>query len=269
MSAGQLIAVADDEVMYPSEDAEPVGETSHHYLTARAIFDMLEAFLAGRGHEVSLHANQFWYWERGNPAATRAPDVMVIFGVQQDARDSYMSWRHGDVSPGVIIEVASQRQGPHLLRELRDLYERLGVGEYFVFDPRGLVADEPLTGFRLHGGRYQLIRRSGDGTMTSLSLGVRLRTDGGILRLVNPRTGEPLPTKAELAAKYKAEAESKALHASAVSDQLAITTEELAAKEQELTAKEQELAAKDDVIAQLREQLRRAGQLPAGGGDAE
>lgn len=262
MSAGELTAATaaiDDEYLYPSEDTEPVGETSHHYLTARVIFDMLEEFLAGRGHEVSLHANQFWYWQRGNPAATRAPDVMVIFGVPQAARDSYMSWQHGDVSPGVIIEVASQRQGPHLLRELRDLYERLGVSEYFVFDPRGLASDEPLTGFRLQSGRYHLIRRSGDGTMTSLQLGVRLRPDGGILRLVNPRTGDPLLTRAELAAKYKADAESKALRVSAISDQLAITTEELAAKEQELVAK-------DAAIAKLMDQLRQAGINTAPGG---
>lgn len=287
MSAGELVEpmfhVAVDDDGYPYSDGKPLGESQRHIDAIVFIMQCMRELFADRRHEVSVLTDMFWYWERGNRRAVRAPDLALVFGVPHDPnRLSYKAWEHGDIVPAVIIETASQEQRHLLLGEMHDEYERLGVQEYFVFDGPAEYLPESLTGFRLRNGRYQRVRRADDGSMTSLQLGMRLRPEGDLLRLVNPRTGERFLSKSELADKYKAEAEAVSIRASAISDQLAVTTEELAAKEQELaakeqelaakddaiTAKEQELAAKDDMIAKLMERLRQSGAGPAGGEDA-
>ena len=65
------------------------------------------------------------------------PDVMVAFGVQRRRfGGSYQTWNMGKV-PDFVLEVASTSTWRHDYARKRDLYERLGVWEYFVYDARG------------------------------------------------------------------------------------------------------------------------------------
>ena len=64
------------------------------------------------------------------------PDVMVAFGVQRRRfGGSYQTWNMGKV-PDFVLEVASTNTWRHDYGRKRDVYERLGVREYFVYDAR-------------------------------------------------------------------------------------------------------------------------------------
>ncbi len=66
--------------------------------------------------------------------------------------------------------------------------------EYFLFDPLDEYLKPRLQGFRLTQGYYQPMQLSADGTLHSDELGLILRPEGALLRLVDPTNGEPLPT---------------------------------------------------------------------------
>ena len=64
------------------------------------------------------------------------PDVMVAFGVPSERfRLSYQTWRMGKV-PDFVLEVVSESSWRRDYGSKRELYERLGVAEYFIFDGR-------------------------------------------------------------------------------------------------------------------------------------
>jgi multidrug efflux pump subunit AcrA (membrane-fusion protein) len=87
------------------------------------------------------------------------------------------------------------------------LYARLGVREYFIFDPAYTSLYEPLLAFRLEDGIYEPVTVT-DGRVRSEALGLELVDTGTTLRLFNPETGQFLPTRAEIeAARERAEAE--------------------------------------------------------------
>ena len=65
-----------------------------------------------------------------------APDVFVVFGVPDRARDSYKVSNEGKV-PDFVLEVASKGTYKKDVGSKKDKYERMGVREYCVFDPEG------------------------------------------------------------------------------------------------------------------------------------
>ena len=87
------------------------------------------------------------------------PDVMVAFGVPRERfRLSYQTWRMGKV-PDFVLEVVSKSSVRRDYGSKRELYERLGVAEYFIFDGRVSPGRERLTAYRLNAeGRYDEVR---------------------------------------------------------------------------------------------------------------
>lgn len=76
----------------------------------------------------------------------------------------------------------------------QELYEGLGVREYWLFDPRGEWIEERLRGYRLVGEGYEPIR---DGR--SEPLGLRVQVEGEVLGFYREETGEKLLVPEELA----------------------------------------------------------------------
>ena len=70
--------------------------------------------------------------------------------------------------------------------------------------PHDYILDVPLLGFRLSRRRFRDISVEADGSMFSRELNVRLRPEGRLLRLIDLRTGEPIPTRPERIAFYQA-----------------------------------------------------------------
>src|SRR5262245_14353653 len=96
-----------DELLYPSSDGKPWGESTTHVKTIMLLYQALEDFTRPAGN-VFLAADLFWYFEEGNPSAVMAPDVMVIKGIALRERRSYLAWKEGNIVPSVVFEVASE-----------------------------------------------------------------------------------------------------------------------------------------------------------------
>ncbi len=237
-----------DLVVYPYSDGEPLGESQPHIDAIRVMLDSLDD-LFWEDDSVSVHGNMNWYWRRGDVDSMRAPDAMVIPGVPMDFdRKSYQSWEHGNRAPTLIIETASAKTYRANLAEVKDDYERNRVREYFLFDATPYYLDHPLIGFRLNRKRYQEITPEADGSIVSNELGVRLRPEGRILRFVDRKTREPLPTRKERIEFYKARYEAAEARREA----------ERAKHDAEMAIAEDKLARQKAVARQQAEELRRA-----------
>jgi hypothetical protein len=94
------------------------------------------------------------------------------------------------------------------------IYQKLGVREYFIFDPTSdYIKDSPLIGFRLEDRDYVEMELKGD-HMRSDELGLDLVIVGNTLRLFDPLSGKFLLTPEEEAdARIRAEAEVERLRA--------------------------------------------------------
>ena len=89
-----------------------------------------------------------------------APDIYIAFDVDVAAireTTSYNIWEVGK-PPAFALEVASPSTYQRDLYEKPDIYERIGVGEYWMFDPTGgNLYGQALAGSRLVDGIYEPI----------------------------------------------------------------------------------------------------------------
>ena len=179
-----------EEIEYPTSDGQPMAETTLH---RKVMTDLIEG-LERRFQEapnVWVGGNLFVYFERGNPRAVVAPDVVLVKGVPKWDRPIYKLWEEGE-PPTFVVEVTSDKTRDEDLNDKKGKYLRMGVEEYFLFDPYGDYMDPRLQGYRLERGLYVSIAPEPDGAMSSRTTGLRLEPEGLKLRLVDPATGERL-----------------------------------------------------------------------------
>jgi Uma2 family endonuclease len=230
---GQLVMTAflspSTTLFYPSSDGKPVAETYLHLYALLVTLEVLKQYL--RGRQATVLGNQFLYYAEGFPRLRVAPDVMVIFDVEPGGRDNYKIWEEQQV-PVVVFEMTSKRTKNEDLVEKKMLYERLGIQEYWLFDPKGEWIKTQLQGYRLQGESYQPIT---DGRSEPLQL--KLQVEGQLIGFYREDTGEKLLIPEELA------------------DALA---QERLAKEQAQLAKEQV----QEQVKRLKAQLRSLGIDP-------
>jgi len=79
-------------------------------------------------------ANMLCYYEEGVPSSCFCPDVFIVFGVPNKTRRTFKFWEERK-PPGVIFEVSSRKTRREDLVGKKALYARLGVREYFIYDP--------------------------------------------------------------------------------------------------------------------------------------
>ena len=140
-----------------------------------------------------------------------APDVFVVMGASNHERMSYQLWNEPKV-PDWVLEITSLSTRHEDQGRMRDLYRRVGMTEYWQYDPTGDYLRPPLQALRLVAGEYEELAcvEHGDGTltMTSAVLGLELRVTGRGLRFHDQTTGRALLTYAEsTAARQQAEAD--------------------------------------------------------------
>ncbi len=141
------------EIVYSSSDGEPLAETYDHLIAITTTLLILLQHVEGQ--QATVLANQFLYYAQGFPRLRVAPDVMVILGVPPGGRDNYKTWVEGQV-PAVIFEMTSPSTRSQDEIEKKQLYESIGVTEYWQFDPRGEWIPEKLRGYRLAGAGDQV-----------------------------------------------------------------------------------------------------------------
>jgi Uma2 family endonuclease len=159
--------VTKPEIFYPSSDGAPLAESYDHLYVIMTTLAMLLAHL--KGQQATVLADQFLYYAQGFPRLRVAPDVMVIFDVEPGGRDNYKIWEEGQV-PSVIFEMTSPGTRSKDDVEKKDLYQGLGVTEYWQFDPRGEWIPEQLRGFRLQGDEEPVYVPISDNTSQVLQL---------------------------------------------------------------------------------------------------
>jgi Uma2 family endonuclease len=162
---------------------------------------------------VYVSGNLFIYYDKKNPKKNIAPDVFVVRGAPKGDRRVYYLWEEG-VAPQAVIEISSQHTFKEDVFKKFHTYEKLGVSEYFIFDPTSdYIKDSPLIGFRLEDREYVEMELKDD-RLHSDELGLDLVIAGTTLRLFDPLTGKFLLTPDEEAeARMRAEAEVERLRA--------------------------------------------------------
>ena len=140
------------------------------------------------------------YYEQGNRKASVAPDVFVVFGASNHTRSTYLLWEEPK-APDWVLEVTSRSTRQVDQGKKRDLYARLGIPEYWQYDPTDDYLEPPLQGFVLADGRYDaarpLERVGAVWSAYSPVLGLNLRLDEGALRFHDPTTDAYLLTHQE------------------------------------------------------------------------
>ncbi|UFP95631.1 Uma2 family endonuclease [Gloeobacter morelensis] len=196
-----------EPVTYPSGDGTPVAETFAHLYAILVILEVLRQYLEGQ--QATVLAHQFLYYAPGIPTARVVPDVMVIFGVEPGGRDNYKIWEEGRV-PSVVFEITSAATRAQDQGIKKALYEQLGVGEYWLFDPKGEWLAEPLLGYRLtptlaDPDLPQMVYTPIVGGLSAV-LGLRLVAEGALVNFYRLDTGEKLLIPSELAAELRSTA---------------------------------------------------------------
>jgi Uma2 family endonuclease len=87
------------------------------------------------------------------PDTFLSTDVKLPADIWTKKNRSYFVWRYGK-PPDVAIEIVSNKEGEELGRKV-DIYARIGVPYYVVWDPEHHLGEEPLHVFALHAGVYQ------------------------------------------------------------------------------------------------------------------
>ena len=179
------------EVEYPSSDGKPLAENDAQRAAILYGIGALRVRYAGR-RDVYVSCDLLIYYEEGNPRVSVAPDVFVVFGVEDRMRMNYKVWEEGK-GPDFVLEVASPGTWREDVGRKREVYARLGVKEYWLYDPLGEHLEPALQGNRLVDGEYerQPLVKSVDGRLVlySETLGLELWAKGRKMRFRDPQTG--------------------------------------------------------------------------------
>ena len=141
---------------------EPLPDAMYQYPVFAKIFAILDAHLdtLGNPEEIFRSSNTFICYDRANLNVRVGPDFYVAFDVDAAAiqeRLLYLPWEAGK-PPDFVLEVGSPSTGQEDTGRKRDIYARIGVLEYWRFDPSGGdYYGEPLVGEELVGDQYRRI----------------------------------------------------------------------------------------------------------------
>jgi Uma2 family endonuclease len=192
-----------------------------------------------------------------------SPDLAVIFGVRKkhdSQRTSFRCKREG-TRPSLIIELVSSVDSGTRKNDYEKkvgIYQRVGIPEYFIFDPPTPITDERLllTGYRLDAaGRYQEVEPDPQKCLLSVTTNLLfgVAEDGCSPFVIDVATGETIPTPGQLdKARQAAEAKAQAAEAKALRESEA----RKAAEAKALRESEARKAAEAE-IARLRAELDR------------
>ncbi len=243
-------------IHYPSSDGKPMAENDAQRSAIMYGIGALIRHYRDRP-DVYVSGDLLIYYEEGNPRVSVAPDVFVVFGVEKRERLNYKLWEEGR-APSFVLEVASPSTWREDLGRKRSLYARLGVLEYWQYDPLGAHLPARLRGDRLTRAGYvrQPAATALDGTLTlrSDTLGLELRAaPGREMRFRDPATGAELRSHGE-EAEDRVRAEARA--AAAARDRETEAAARLAA-ETRAAAAETRAAAAETRVAELQALLRK------------
>jgi Uma2 family endonuclease len=228
------------------EDDEPLA-TDGHYREQIYVYSVLYDRFAGPECYVAF---QRWLRrDRERRLSSLQPDLLVALGVPNALRRVYNPWELGK-PPTLVAEWLSDSS----LKADRELkageYRKLGIAEYWLFNPYGEFRDPRVQGWDLQAEDDPApLPGEADGSVASRVLPVRFVVHETRLAVLETTTGEPLtPLRAQ------------ELH---ILDEIARREREAALRHQAEQEAQREAAARrraEEELARLRaelEQLRR------------
>ena len=225
-----------NEIEYPESDGKPMGETDLH---RDWMFRLLEIFRQRyRDQQVYIASDLLVYYEEGQPSKFVVPDCFVVLNCNPGRRRTFQTWNEKRV-PDVVFEVTSRGTSSTDIVDKPVIYERMGVQEYFLYDPTASYLEPPLQGYRMTNGSLHQIAET-NGRLRCESLGVELVLQDFDLVVLDSATGLEQVTKADAEERAREQAQQKQIEA-------------LRLQEQELAAR---LAA-ERRVRELEEKLRR------------
>jgi Uma2 family endonuclease len=251
MSMPPVIQVT--QVYYPESDGKPMGETDEHRDAMVRHIELLKRRY--RGQRVYVSGDLLVYTEQGNPKKFVVPDAFVVKDTSPRKRRVYKLWVEGK-PPDVVIETTSRKTRRKDLGTKPELYARIGVREYFIFDPDQEYLDPPLQGYRRVRRSFVPMEPDAKGGLISKQLGLRLVIEGGDLEFYDLESGQRLLTGEEEAALAREQAREARQQANEARQQ----TDEA---HQQTRAAERRAAEAEAEIARLREQLARQAAKPS------
>jgi len=218
-----MVRHIENEVKYyydshPTEE-DLMGETAVHAALVHYLVEVLTWMF--KGQVCAIYENLNMYQTSGVYEYPLAPDVAVLKGI---AYHFIRSWRVGKSGPApqVIFEIASEETWAKDINEKPFKYARMGVQEYFAYDPN----EPPLPQSRmrrlfawrrdLENGSMLEMKPGASGALWSEQLESWLVPEGAFLRLYD-KSGQIRLTGVEAEAK-RANAEMK--RAQALADKL-------------------------------------------------
>jgi len=225
-----MLQLRNDEPEYPTSDGQPMAETDLHRQIMVNLIEALGRYFAGQ--RVYVSGNILLYYERGNPKAQLSPDVLVSLDLEPHQREIYKVWDEGKM-PDLVIEVTSKSTRKKDMRTKKELYERLGVREYLLFDPRSEYLEPRFQVYRREGEAFVAVLVPEVTGYISTVLNLNFRVVDDELRVAESLEGPLLPTPGETyerAAQQQRRAEQEAQRA----EQEAQRAERYAARLREL-----------------------------------
>lgn len=190
----------DEEIIYPEQRLDDMGETSIHISLIADLLKILRLFFKDH-KDVFLSGNMNLYYEEGKPNKWYAPDLLIAFGVPNHERSSYQVWKE-KVFPQVIIEIASERTWENDVSEKYKFYSDNGVEEYYILDPEFAYLPAPMLAFHRQNGRL-LSANIENNRIFSPRLGLEIVRVENNFRLFNPKTDKFLLTLEEAQAELE------------------------------------------------------------------
>ena len=242
-------------VEYPDSDGKPMAENDAQRDAIIYFIGALKARYRDR-KDVYVSGDLFIYYEEGNPAASIVPDTFVVLGAEKRQRPSYKLWEEPKV-PDFVVEVASPSTWREDSGRKREVYERLGVREYWQYDPSGEHLSPRLRGWWLGERGYEPRPpvSSLDGTLSlySETLELELRVQGEEAHFHDPATGQDLPGLDEAHARAEREWARAERESARAEEESARAERESARAERESAARKAAEARAAELEARLRD----------------
>lgn len=203
---------------------EPLAN-DYHNLEQIHCFSVLYDMFAGPRCYVS-----FQRWLRRDPLPRLQPDILVALDRPNYNRNEYDSRLEGK-PPDLLAEWLSPRSQASDLIAKPDAYAKMGVREYWVFNPAGQYPGPRIQGWTLRGeAPAQSLAVAEDGSIASQILPVKFRIAGDVLELLHRQTGEPLTEVQAVKQQWHHEMELRAAaqEAAAAAQEAAAAAEEAA-----------------------------------------
>lgn len=207
---------------FPAEwpRSDEMSVVPRHVVILRYLYGALTALLRRRGRPFAVNQEIGFHFVDTDGQAQRCDPDLIVMPFPNTGAGS-LRRRDMPCPPDCVIEVASPSTVDRDLGIKKAWYAGMGVREYWLLDPVDsddpahfehglLLPDGPMMGWRLEQGRYEPLDTFRDAAVRiwsayspTLACDIMLsqvlhrdETDGGY-RLLDPDTGEPLPSENE------------------------------------------------------------------------